>query len=755
MKLFSIILTILLCSQLLVGQQSNRISGVVREKSEQGIHLPIIGANVYWLGTATGTFTDTSGAFTLARTTAANRLVIRSVGFKSDTVTVLESRQIEIELQSEATEVREVEVVGERSGTYLNYLSTQKIQVMTEKELFKAACCNLSESFQTNPSIDVSFTDAITGMKQIEMLGLAGTYSQITLENFPAVRGLTSNVGLTYIPGSWMESIQVSKGVGSVANGYESITGQINVELRKPRNEEEKTFFFNFYGNNEQRFEGNLNYRLPLSKEFASLTLAHFSSMQHHLDGNGDNFLDTPLSKTLNIYQRFQVHSDALGLEGQFGIQFVKDEKKGGTLHGYTLDQPARLLHLSEYGFGMNSQQLRIHGKTGVVFSGNPYRSLGVQWSLSDFRQDYFFGQRNYTGRERTGYLNILYQANLDSTIHSVRIGLSFLFDEFKETFSLIYTQRAEKVPGAFAEYTYAPIEEFTLVAGIRADRHNLFGTFITPRIHVRYTPQEDWIFRLIAGRGARTANVLSENAAYFASARTLSTPFMQGGYPFNQEVAWNFGFNVTRYFLYKYREGTITFDFYRTAFDHQVVADLDQHPQQVSFSNLNGESYSNSIQVEINYPIVERLETRLAYRHLDVKQTIAGVLRERPFVAKDRAFINLAYSTEREDPMESQMLYDVTVQWYGNKRLPDTRLNPQSFQVSEYSPDFVLANAQITRSFFTGLDLYLGIENLFNFRQSHPILDPTHPNGSYFDGALIWGPVTGRMIYTGLRWRI
>jgi len=738
----------------LLAQHHSMITGEVVEKNETGNTIPIAGANVYWFHGSGGTTTDTQGNFQLPVDTSSNQLIVRCIGYMSDTVFVGATHRVRIELQSEAALVDSVEVVGTRQVSFLDYNSSKNTLIMTEKELFKAACCNLSESFETNPSIDVSFTDAITGTKQIEMLGLAGTYSQITTENIPSVRGLTSNVGLSYIPGTWIESIQLSKGIGSVANGYESITGQINVELRKPSNKDEKSLFINLYGNQDQRIEANINYRQVLSDNLSSMTLLHLSSQKHSVDANGDRFLDMPLGTSLNFLQRFQL-SVSNQLESQINIQLVDDEKNGGTERGVFMNKNSLLINPREYSFGIHSRQVRLTGKTGYVFPKSSYQSIGLQYAYTEFQQDAFFEFRMYNGTERSGYLNLLYQTEIGSHAHIIRLGASFLFDSFDEVYELIHSIRIERVPGIFIEYTFNAGEKLSLVAGVRVDNHNLFGTFITPRLHIRYTPEPDWVIRAVAGKGQRTANILAENMAYFASARSIHTPSFTDGYPFQPEIAWNYGLNLTHYFMWDNRDATIGVDVYRTVFEKQVVIDLDRNPQEVHFYNLDGTSYSNSIQMELNIQPVERFDARVAYRLLDVKQTINGTLRDKPFMARHRAFVNFGYSTERNDQHASQMLYDLTIQWFDRKRLPETLTNPTAFQVSTFSPDFFLVNAQITRSFFAEVDLYLGIENLLDFRQLNPILDAANPNGSYFDSSMIWGPVSGRLIYIGLRWKI
>jgi outer membrane receptor for ferrienterochelin and colicin len=742
------VLAVLLFPQILLPQE--RLQGTVVEKNEKGSFSPLVGANIYWLGTKVGASTDTSGNFSLPLVQTTNLLVASYVGYTTDTITVTTQRNIQIVLRSVHT-TSEAVVTGERQSTYISYLETKNTVVMSEKELTKAACCNLSESFETNPSIDVSFTDAITGTKQIEMLGLAGIYTQITTENLPSIRGLTSNIGLTYLPGPWIESIQVSKGVGSVANGYESITGQINVELRKPLNADKKMIYFNLFGNQEGRFEGNLHYRQSINERWGTLTLLHMSSQKSIVDENHDGYLDIPRFTMLNGLHRWAYFTDS-GLEGHFGVKYLIDVKNGGDrLFNSSTDRrtPTR------FGFETDASRIEIFAKNGFVFKGNGYKSIGLQLSAIRQKNSSYFGKRDYSGTENTLYANLIFQSAFDSTVHKFRLGASLMVDGYDEQFQLKSYNRTESVPGTFFEYTFNLNINFSAVLGIRGDYHNLYGFFLTPRLHLRYTPQEDWALRFVVGKGQRTANIFAENSAVFASSRRDSIVSLNSNYAygFKPEVAWNYGFNVTHYFLYNYREGTITLDVYRTVFDNQVVVNLE-NPRTIIFENLSGESFSNSVQLEINFKPLEQVDTRIAYRWLDVQSTYNGVRKEKPFTAKHRAFINLAYATEKTDE-NTQWLFDYTLQWFGPKRLPSTVDNPIGLQVRTYSPNFVLMNTQVTRVFNKYIELYLGIENLTDFHQTHPILDSANPFGQYFDSSFIWGPLQGRVVYAGLRWRV
>lgn len=726
-----------------------KLHGKVVEKPDQLISKPLIGANLIWKGTTIGTTTDSEGKFVIPFTRESNLLLVSYIGFKSEELVIANQNEIEITLIPEAKEISDVEIVGNSPSTQIDYLGIENKSILSSKELQKAACCTLAESFETNPSIDVSFTDAITGIRQIEMLGLAGTFTQTTMEALPYVRGLMSNIGLSFVPGTWIDAINVSKGVGSVSNGYESITGQIDIGMQRPFGiEGENPLFLNIYGDNEERYEGNLNYRFTLNEHLSSMTLLHSSTRKHSKDYNSDSFMDMPTFQTFNVMQRWQYHSD-YGLESQLGFQIVNSKNEGGTINSIGH-------HLPVYKFNSTNKLINIYGKTGYVYPEDNDRSFGLQWSYNSYNNSSNFGSNKYDGNEKNFYLNFIYQSPLGSETHKIRLGVSFVYDELNENFNSQIYDRIERVPGIFIEYTLKPNDELSIVTGLRGDKHNQFGFLFTPRLHARYSPNLDWVFRAAVGRGYRTSNIFTEYSSSFTSSREINILRPNNyGTGLEQESAWNYGFNLTHYFLYDFRDGTLSFDFYRTQFDKITIADLDSNPQEINFSSVTNGAYSNTAQVEINFEPLEHFSTRIAYKFIDSKQLINGEWLQKPFSAKHRALVNFAFASARENNDEPQMLYDLTIQWFGKKRIPTTAYNPIDLRARETSPNFFLVNAQITRSFSELFDLYLGIENAFDFRQNNPIIDPSNPNGQYFDASLIWGPIVGRMVYSGLRYRL
>lgn len=734
---------------------AQKLMGLVIEVDAKSGDQPLPGANVYWLGTAIGTSTKDNGIFLIDRVPESNKLVISFVGYRSDTILITDQTNIKVVLKSDQ-ELEAVTVEGWRPTTSFNNVSNINLVTMNEKELFKAACCNLSESFETNPSVDVAFTDAITGTKQIQMLGLSGPNTMISLENMPGVRGLASSQGIQFIPGTWINSIQVTKGTGSVVNGYESIAGQINVELKKPQ--ESDKLYLNGYVNSSGRSEANAIVTTHAGKKWATTFLLHGSVRPVEMDQNNDSFLDFPTGNQKNFINRW-VYNSGKGLLMQFSLKYLNDYKKGGQT-GFNPDEDK--FTTNRYGLEITTKRSEFIGKIGYVFPGKPYQSVGFQFSYTDHKHNSYYGFNVHDARQKSVYTNLIYQSVIGSTANKFKTGLSFLIDNITEDFKQLYEpfppprfrfDRNEIVPGAFLEYEYDDSKKFSLTAGARVDYHNLFGVLFVPRLHTKYDITPTTTLRLNAGRGIRLANILAENTGFMASSRLFNRVGMQrtNAYGFNPDKAWNYGASVTQDFELNYRPGTFSADYYFTDFQNQVVADYDHDVHQVNFFALRGKSFSHSLQVQLDYQPIRRWDVRLAYRWLNVKTDYLDGRLDRPLIPKTRAFVNLAYETK------SKWKFDITVQRIGKQRVPNTTANPVEYQLPAYSDPYFQVASQITKDFGKRWSAYLGVENLTNFRLANPIVGSNEPflNYAYFDSSMVWGPVFGRMWYGGFRYRI
>jgi len=646
--------------------------------------------------------------------------------------------------------LKTVTVEGKRKGLKKSLSGTANTTLVTSKELLKAACCNLAESFETNPSIDVNFSDALTGTKQIKMLGLTSPYIMITEENIPSVRGASQAYGLSFTPGTWVESIQITKGAGSVVNGYESISGQINTELIKPC--DDIPFFLNFYGSTDSRYELNTHFNKKISDKWATSLFVHGNTRVGKNDMNDDMFLDNPLGKQINIANRWHYSNPETGWVSFMNLRYMNDEKQTGELH---FDPDRDKLTTNHWGSEINTERLDFTSKIGYVFKDMPYQSIGFQNAFTSHNQQSYFGLNQYDIKQQSFYSNLIFNSIINNTMHKFATGLNFTYDKYAEFVNLADVSRIDNSVGGFFEYTYDDTDKFSYILGGRLDYHNRLGVFFTPRLHVKYNPSEKSVIRFSAGRGKRAANIYAENQNLFASSRVFSFLDTNGKiYGLNPEIAWNYGVSFTQNFLLFGKSADVGFDFYRTDFQNQAVVDVMNSPQQVLFYDLKGNSFANSFQLDFNLEIIKHLNLRTAYKYYDISTDYLSGSFQRPLQAKHRFFGNIEYETHIVEKGK-QWKFDYTFNWLGKQQLPYTASNPEQDRFPEFSPSFAVMNAQITRTFSSTFEMYIGGENIGNYRQEKAILGADNPFGSNFDTSIIYAPIFGQMYYAGLRFKI
>lgn len=728
-RLFALVACVLLSSIAFA-----QVNGVVTDRSGN----PIIAANVFWANTTIGTTTDIEGNFMIKRTPNSQKLVVSYIGYENDTTVVSSStREVKIEI-SEGVTLNEVSVVKRKIATSKLRSSVMNVDVLSDAELCRAACCNLGESFTTNPSVDVSYSDAATGAKQIQLLGLSGTYVQMLTENIPNFRGAASPYGLGYVPGTWMQSIQVSKGISSVKNGYEALTGQINVEFKKPQTSD--VVSANIFASTSQRFEVNADAATNLTDKWSTMIFAHGENETMGHDSNNDGFLDLPKVKQYHLFNRWAYDGDAYKF--QAGIKGLQEERISGQM-----DQVE-----TPYTVGISTDRIEGFIKQAYIFDKAHNSNVALILSGSIHNQDAHFGLKRYNVDQQNGYASLMYETEF-SPRHSLSTGLSLNYDEYDQRYRvladgnepMIPALEREIVPGAYAQYTFNMDDKLILMAGLRGDHSSKYGYFMTPRAHIKYLPSEMFHLRLSAGKGYRTNHVLAENNYLLASSReVIIEPNLL------QEEAWNYGASLTSYIPICGKDMTVNLEYFYTNFLHQAVVDMDSNPHQIAFTNLDGDSYSHVFQAEVSYPIVEGLTLTAAYRDTNVKTTYNGVLMDKPLTSKYKGLFTTSYQT----PMGIWQ-FDATVQLNGGGRMPTpyTLADGSASWASSYDA-FEQLNFQVTR-YFRYWSVYVGGENLTNFTQSNPIIDASNPWGSNFDSSMIWGPVHGAKVYIGARFNI
>lgn len=706
---------------------------------------PIPGANVIWLNSTEGVTTQLDGNFSIHKKGKSHSLVISFIGFNSDTIQVKEKNTVVDVVLREGVLMNEVNVVSRKLTTMKLRNSVMNEDIISSDELCRAACCNLGESFVTNPSVDVSYSDAATGAKQIKLLGLSGTYVQMLTENIPNFRGTAAPFGLGYVPGPWMNSIQVSKGISSVKNGYEALTGQINVEFKKPQAEDADWVSGNLFASTTNRYEANADASVKLSDRWSTMLLAHYENETKAHDANNDGFADIPRVEQYHFFNRWAYMGDKYIFQG--GIKALTEDRRGGQVnHG---SMPVDDMGQELYEVDIQTDRYEAFAKNAYIFNKEKNTNLALILSGTLHNQDALYGWKRYDVNQQNAYASLLFETEL-SKQHSLSTGVSYNFDGYDQRYRLTNDasdelEKAydnESVSGAYVQYTFNWQDKLTVMAGLRGDYSNLYDFFVTPRAHVKYAPNEYVNFRVSAGKGYRANHVLAENNFLMASSRMVVITDN-----LDQEEAWNYGASVSTYLPVFGKTLNVNAEFYYTDFLKQVVVDMDSDPHQVAFVNLNGRSYSKVFQVEASYPFFKGFTLTTAFRVTDAKTTYGDKLLEKPLTSKYKGLVTASYQTGL-----GLWQFDATLQLNGGGRMPAPyMLEDESLSWQPRYNGFEQLSAQVTR-YFRNWSIYVGGENLTNFKQKNPIVDAANPWGNRFDSTMIWGPVHGIKGYIGIR---
>jgi outer membrane receptor for ferrienterochelin and colicins len=700
-----------------------------------------VGASVFWKDRKSGTNTDADGAFRLPVRSKADSVMVQYVGYKPISIEVLPGEDsIWIVVQGAAV-LSGVDIVDRGFGNSVSTLDPRNVERITSRELKKAPCCNLSESFETNGSVDLTFPNAVTGVKEIQMLGLRGIYSQLLIENRPSFTGIATPFALEMIPGTWLSGIQLAKGASTVVNGYNGITGQMSTELVKPLTD--KPVFVNLFTSTEGRGEANVHLNKVHNHQAGSGLLLHGSFVENQWDRNNDRFYDMPNRRQLNAMYRYQYMGEKVCY--QFNAQALTDTRISGQIRPF--EGQTRIFDVRQ-----QNDRVEVWGKYGFEgLQGKPYKQLGNMASASWHRVRSNFGPNTtWEAVQQSIYWQTLYQDIIGTTDHKYVIAPSVQADFIDEKVNEKVLDRDEVVAGVMGEYTYSRpnltmgIPDWTVVAGARVDYNTRFQRWLfTPRVSIKYSFSTETVARISAGKGYRSPHLIAENTAWLASNKERSFQPDMG-----LEEAWNYGINFTHNFKWAGRKGSFSTDVYSTDFQNQIVADVDNSPLRVDFYETKGRS--RMLLLLGQYEVFKGFEVKMTAKWQDVRSNYKG-LRDlfTPLTPRFRGLLTLDYTTPNQ-----KWLFNVRTPWIGQQRLPDNSQVP--FPIAEHFParpgGYALFNGQVTYVANKKWEIYAGGENLGNKQQHHAIMDYRNPESQYFNGGQIWAPMGGTIVYLGVR---
>ncbi|NDW09946.1 TonB-dependent receptor domain-containing protein [Dysgonomonas sp. 520] len=733
---FKILLILILVP--FIGLSAQTFKGNVYDSKKK----PLEGVLVFWENSTDAVKTDEKGYFEISGVKDAHHLHFSLFGYEEYALHTHDNgKPLSITLK-DVKELEEVVVTKAAVGRFSSRIDPMRTELLNTKELSRAACCSLAESFETNPSVDVSYSDAVTGAKQIQLLGISGTYVQMLTENFPNFRGAAKLYGLDYIPGPWMESIHISKGSASVKNGYESISGQVNVEYKKPQDADPLSL--NFFMSDASRYEGNADAALVLNDKLSTGIFAHYSNEKKEHDDNDDSFLDMPKRQQINLMNRWHYQTD--NFISQSAIKFVNDERRSGQTK-HTMPKGAAY---DPYVIDVKTNRAELFTKNGYILDHHKNESIALIMSGSYHDQKSKYATDKYNVYEYNLNASLMYEKDF-SDMHKLSTGVSFNHDYFNESKyvrDLIPGNQDDKesVTGAYAQYTFSLNNKLIVLAGLRADYSSLHDNlFLTPRVHIKYDLFHGAHLRLSAGKGYRTVFVLPENSYLLASNRRIDIENN-----LKQEEAWNFGASANFHIPLFGEELSLAVEYFHTNFQNQVVMDMDSDPHKVSFYNLTGKSYSNSFQIEASYPLFKGFTLLGAYRWNNTKTDYKNGQRlKKPLLSDYKALATASYETNLR-----KWQFDLTAQFNGGGRMPTPNVVDGAPLWKEKFKSYTIMNAQVTK-FFRTWSVYAGAENILNFKQKNPVIAASDPYGSNFDATMVYGPTQGTKFYVGLRYNI
>lgn len=528
--------------------------------------------------------------------------------------------------------------VSRQAGNYLSKGKEIRTEVISAAGLCKMACCNLAESFENSASVTVGYSDAVTGARQIRLLGLSGVYTQMLDETRPVMRGLSAPFGLSYVPGQWLESIQIAKGSSSVINGVECMTGQINMEHRKPT--DEKPLFLNAAVMSDTKMDFNIASSLQMGYKWSTVILGHVSGNIASHDMNHDGFLDDPKMLQFNLSNRWLYQADN-GVQVRFGVRALQDKRIGGQV--LTDGNGKKVLYDKDtfsmtpadktdpWGSDILNRSINGYLKVGVPLNESNSQNIAFIADYSYQDMDSYFGATKYLAGQHSAFGNLLYQNEINES-HKFTVGLNGTFDRYDEDFRRIVAAAPEQAKagftnlanaGLFGEYTFHAGDKFSAIAGLRGDWFVHDGFKVSPRVTLKYMPIDEIVIRANGGRGLRYSTPLVDNIGVFSTGKEFT-----GDYDRHiLEDAWTFGGNITYYMPFGASSNTyLSFDYFRTQFAQQMVVDYERDPAKIDFYALDGKrSFTDNFQLDFSVDPVERFNITATFRYTNAKIELAG----------------------------------------------------------------------------------------------------------------------------------
>ncbi|MDC1068873.1 carboxypeptidase-like regulatory domain-containing protein [Candidatus Kapabacteria bacterium] len=725
------------------NSNSKMIHGNVYGFDSDGNKSELAGVQVWWLGTELGGISNDSGHFMFDLHPNSNTLVFQIKGYPNDTLVVDDKNKFIEHILKTYSSGKDVIVEAIEPNRIINSESIQNEEILTGRHLGKLACCNLSEAFESDPSVNVEYTDPVSGSKQIKLMGLHGKYSQIMIEKISFVRGLNIPFGLSYLPGPWIESISISKGAADVSTGFESTTGQINVELKKP-NSEISDGLINLFLDAGNRLELNSVFNKKIDDRVSMVSMFNINIIPNLNDLNNDGLIDRPATRSMNFSNKFKFEGNTA--KAQVGIRFLIDERES-----------EYITNSFNSNFDISNTRGELFFKGGDLLGEN--YSVGITGSLSwqENNTNNLLGKihNEFNLTNNSAQINLIVDRTLDgvndNSKNVLSFGASLLYDDFSnEIISDIETVNKFSyiTPGIFVSYKNMSFKYIDFSLGLRADYNYLDQVFVTPRSHIKIKPLDNLDLRISGGRGLRYANALAENVFLFLYDENANYLSLVNFEQQAMESAWNYGATLNYSFSLGLENISFSAEYFMTDFNNRVV--IDQYRYGGVYSPViyeTSNAYSESYGVDLILPFTDFVEISTSGRI----QNSFFENQNSKLIREPLSSIVKSVNTVNYDIKSIDLSLRFTGTYFGQGKRTVLRENSDTFQ--NYNP-FWIFGGQINKNFEKqGFEIYFGINNLTSYTIFEDSADSQAIAGNYF-GTDLWGPLMGRNIYIGINWK-
>ncbi|MDO5978659.1 TonB-dependent receptor [Flavivirga spongiicola] len=707
-----------------------------------GSALPYV--NIYLKSTQKGAVSNDDGSFKINNIDAGTYTIIASfTGYQTQKKTItISSNDVVVDFNLPESELLEEVVVTGTLKAVSRLESPVPVEVYSPAFLKKNPTPNIFEALQNVNGVRPQINCNVCNTGDIHINGLEGPYTLVLIDGMPIVSGLSTVYGLSGIPNSLIEQIEIVKGPASSLYGSEAVGGLINIITKLPENA--PRFFADSYATGWGEVNLDLGFKTKVGNKANLLFGTNYFNYNNPIDNNGDNFTDLTLQNRISAFQKWDFKRDENRLFSLAGRYFYED-RWGGEMQW----NPSYRGGDQVYGESIYTSRFEFLGKYQLPMT----EKVLFQFSYTDHDQNSVYGNVPYLAQQRIGFGQFTWDKSLKN--HDLLFGVAARYNYYNDSTPATVGADEVVIPSLFAQDEIKLNDKNTILLGARYDYDKRHGNIFTPRIAYKFKPTSDDIFRVNAGTGFRVVNIFTEEHAALTGARDVII---------TEELKPERSYNVNINYLKKFytKSGAIIgldASAWYTHFTNLITPDYDTNPNQIIYDNLNGKAITKGVSVNLDAIIASGVKVLIGGTLQDVSQTENGIKQRQILTERFTGTWAASYKSYKYN-----LTLDYTGNIYGPMRLPTLgEFDPRR----KNSPLWSIQNIQLTYDGLANFEIYGGVKNLLNWtpnkgnpfiisRANDPFdktLDENDPTDLPFDPSYVYGPNQGIRAFFGMRY--